>query len=104
MTEKWPLTRFSTRAGSAQYPFYVSSSFCLLSAVLVIFCLPHIGQDTIQHEDARFRAFLESKGWDTSQLGLLHDTEGLAEQVTDTGVATEKGGEKTTLGEAAPMV
>ena len=55
---------------SAQYPFYVSSSLCILSAALALFCLPHIGQDTITYEDARFRAYLESKGYDTRQLGL----------------------------------
>ncbi|RKU49260.1 hypothetical protein DL546_009672 [Coniochaeta pulveracea] len=55
---------------SAQYPFYVSSALCILSAALALFCLPHIGQDTIQKEDIRFRAYLESKGYDTRQLGL----------------------------------
>lgn len=55
---------------AAQYPFWVSSSLCVLSAALVLFCLPHIGQDTIQVEDARFRAFLEENGYDTRQLGL----------------------------------
>ncbi|KAK0628854.1 major facilitator superfamily domain-containing protein [Bombardia bombarda] len=55
---------------SAQYPFYVSSSLCILSAVLVVFLLPHIGQDTIEYEDARFRVFLEANGYDTRQLGL----------------------------------
>jgi MFS family permease len=55
---------------SAQYPFYVSSSLCIFSAVIVMF-LPHIGQDTITTEDIKFRAYLESKGWDTNQLGLL---------------------------------
>ncbi|KAJ9131307.1 MFS general substrate transporter [Coniochaeta hoffmannii] len=54
----------------AQYPFYVSSSLCVLSAALALFCLPHIGQDTITFEDARFRAYLESHGYDTRQLGL----------------------------------
>ncbi|PQE28837.1 major facilitator superfamily transporter protein [Rutstroemia sp. NJR-2017a BBW] len=55
---------------SAQYPFYVSSSLCILSAFLVLFCLPHIGQDTITTEDIKFREYLESRGWDTRQLGL----------------------------------
>ncbi|KAF7560036.1 hypothetical protein G7046_g4106 [Stylonectria norvegica] len=55
---------------SAQYPFWVASSLCLLSAAIAIFFIPHIGQDTIRHEDVRFRAYLESKGWDTAQLGL----------------------------------
>lgn len=56
---------------SAQYPFWVASSLCVLSAFLAVFCLPHIGQDTITTEDIKFRAYLESKGWDTRQLGLL---------------------------------
>lgn len=55
---------------SAQYPFYVSSSLCILSAGLTIFCLPHIGQETIQLEDRRYREYLESKGYDTRQMGL----------------------------------
>ena len=53
-----------------QYPFYVSSSLCLLSAALVYFFVPEIGQDTIAKEDADFRAHLESQGWDVRQLGL----------------------------------
>lgn len=53
----------------AQYPFYVSSSLCILSAALALFCIPHIGQDTVQVEDQRFRAYLESQGWDTRQMG-----------------------------------
>lgn len=55
---------------SAQYPFYVSSSLCIFSAALALFCLPHVGQDTITAEDKKFRAYLESKGWDTNQMGL----------------------------------
>jgi MFS family permease len=54
-----------------QNPFYVSSAFCVLSVILTLFCLPHIGQDTITLEDIRFREYLESHGWDTRQLGLL---------------------------------
>jgi len=56
---------------SAQYPFYVSSALCVLSGFLALFCLPHIGQDTITHEDIKFRAYLEGQGWDVNQLGLL---------------------------------
>lgn len=67
--------KYITQAGggnavaSAQYPFYVSSSLCILSAALTLFCLPHVGQDTIQKEDERFREYLEAHGWDTTQLG-----------------------------------
>ncbi|GAO19234.1 uncharacterized protein UV8b_00080 [Ustilaginoidea virens] len=55
---------------SAQYPFWVASSLCVLSAAVAWLFIPNIQQDTIAHEDARFRAFLESRGWDTAQLGL----------------------------------
>ena len=55
---------------SAQYPFWVSSSLCVLSAALVLFLLPNVGQDTITDEDKRFRAYLEANGYDTRQLGL----------------------------------
>ncbi|OBT60434.1 hypothetical protein VE03_10134 [Pseudogymnoascus sp. 23342-1-I1] len=54
----------------AQYPFWVASSLCVLSAFLALFCLPHIGQDTITLEDQKFRAYLESHGFDTRKLGL----------------------------------
>jgi len=55
---------------TAQYPFWVSSSLCILSGLLVLLFLPHVGQDTIAFEDARFRAYLEKHGYDTRQLGL----------------------------------
>ncbi|KAJ8122232.1 hypothetical protein ONZ43_g1523 [Nemania bipapillata] len=53
-----------------QYPFYVSSSLCILAAALAFFFLPHIGQDTITHEDEKFREYLTANGWDVRQLGL----------------------------------
>lgn len=56
---------------TAQYPFYVSSAFCVLMAALVLFGLPNIDQDTITKEDIKFREYLDSQGWDTNQLGLL---------------------------------
>lgn len=61
----------SDTVASAQYPFWVSSAFCMLMTAISIFALPHIDQDTITHEDIRFRKYLESNGWDTNQLGLL---------------------------------
>ncbi|KKK20295.1 MFS phospholipid transporter (Git1) [Aspergillus rambellii] len=53
-----------------QDPFYVSSALCMFSAFLAYFLLPQINQDTITHEDARFRAYLESEGYDTSTMGV----------------------------------
>jgi MFS family permease len=80
---------------AAQYPFWVSSSLCVLSAFLAIFCLPHIGQDTITKEDIRFRAYLESRGWDTRQMGLQKG-EALSER------SLELGEEKVVLAETSP--
>ncbi|KFX94887.1 hypothetical protein V490_04108 [Pseudogymnoascus sp. VKM F-3557] len=54
----------------AQYPFWVASSLCVFSAFLALFLLPHIGQDIITQEDLKFRAYLESHGFDTRQMGL----------------------------------
>ncbi|PPJ53339.1 hypothetical protein CBER1_00974 [Cercospora berteroae] len=51
-----------------QYPFFVASSLCFLSAILVYF-LPTVNQDTIEKEDIRFREYLEAHGFDTTQMG-----------------------------------
>lgn len=64
------MTAGSNATENAQYPFYVSSSLCILSAILVLVFIPEINQDTIQLEDERFRTYLESQGWDTRQMGL----------------------------------
>ncbi|KAI8631325.1 MFS general substrate transporter [Xylariaceae sp. FL1651] len=60
----------STDTAYYQYPFYVSSSLCILAAALAFFGLPHIGQDTITLEDEKFREYLTANGWDVRQLGL----------------------------------
>ena len=52
-----------------QYPFFVSSAFCIFTAFLAIFCLPHIGQDTIEEEDVRFKTHLIEHGYDVSTMG-----------------------------------
>lgn len=51
-----------------QYPFFVASSLCFLSAFLV-WCLPTINQDTIEKEDIKFREYLEAHGFDTTKMG-----------------------------------
>ena len=53
-----------------QLPFFVAGGLCALSAGIASFCLPDVGQDTIANEDVRFREYLKSEGWDTTQLGL----------------------------------
>jgi hypothetical protein len=50
-------------------PFFVASSLAFLAAGLVLL-LPHIGQDTIDQEDSKFREYLTANGYDTSKMGL----------------------------------
>jgi len=57
-----------------QYPFWVASSLCILSAFLAFFCLPEIGQDTIDYEDATFKSYLVEHDWDISRMGLAGAT------------------------------
>jgi hypothetical protein len=47
---------------SAQCPFWMSSSLCVVSAVVVVVGLPEIGQDMIAVEDGRFREFWRGMG------------------------------------------
>ncbi|RDW85631.1 MFS phospholipid transporter-like protein Git1 [Coleophoma crateriformis] len=88
----------SNTVATAQYPFYVSSSFCILMTFIAIFCIPNIGQDTITHEDIRFREYLEANGWDTNQLGLMKDETYPGRPTMDgPGTETVASGEKTSL-------
>ena len=50
-------------------PFFVASTLAFVAAGLVLL-LPHIGQDTIDQEDIRFREYLTANGYDTSSMGL----------------------------------
>ncbi|OQV04005.1 hypothetical protein CLAIMM_08959 [Cladophialophora immunda] len=52
-----------------QYPFWVSSSLCIFSAVVAFVGLPNVGQGMIEEEDERFKRYLEEHGYDTSKLG-----------------------------------
>lgn len=83
-----------TATEMGQYPFWVASSLALVSAALALFCLPHIGQDTIDFEDKRFRAYLEEHGYDTSTMGI----QGVGVSDSESQVGREKeviGAEKT---------
>lgn len=65
---------------AGQYPFFVSSSLCILSAFIALFLLPHIGQDTIDEEDRKFRAYLAEHGYDISQMGVQQSAEHIVGQ------------------------
>ncbi|KAL1596835.1 glycerophosphoinositol permease [Nothophoma quercina] len=70
----YALDAIQTAAGddkiaAGRNPFFVASALAFLAAGLVLL-LPHIGQDTIDDEDVRFRDYLRSNGYDTSKMGL----------------------------------
>lgn len=90
----WVFPRIQAAGGggtrSAQYPFWVASSLCVLSAIITLVFIPTVGQDTIGKEDERFRAYLEANGWDTAQLGV----DGKSAAETSEGAIVEKVVEK----------
>jgi len=58
-----------------QIPFYFSSGFCYVSAIIALVLLPNITQTFIEEEDDKFKAYLESKGYDTSTIGTHKEEE-----------------------------
>jgi MFS family permease len=57
------------KAKSGQYQFYVGASLSIIAAGLALF-LPELDQHVVQNEDLRFREYLESHGYDTTQMGI----------------------------------
>lgn len=57
-----------------QGPFWISSSLCLFSMCLALFCLPPLTQDAITDEDVKFRSYLQEHGFDTSLMGDASST------------------------------
>lgn len=58
----------SSTVKGGQYPFFVASSLCFVSAAIV-WLLPRIDQDTIEKEDRLFMEYLIKNGFDVSQMG-----------------------------------
>ncbi|KAK6438492.1 glycerophosphoinositol permease [Oleoguttula sp. CCFEE 5521] len=74
-----------TKAG--QYPFFISSAMCLLSAALCLGFLPEIGQSVIDEEDAKFKSYLAANGFDISKMGVAPSES--TENIVESGKATE---------------
>jgi hypothetical protein len=56
-----------------------------------VLLLPHIGQDTIDQEDIKFREYLLANGYDTSKMGLESANSISSDgEVGTTAVANEK--------------
>lgn len=76
-----------------QMPFYISSTLCIFSGLLVIFLCPSVGQDAINKEDSDFVEYLRVNGYDVSQLGSVvsrRDSEGSDVTDSDASVRKEK--------------
>ncbi|KAE8225809.1 hypothetical protein CF319_g1500 [Tilletia indica] len=52
-------------------PFYIGSGLALVSAAVVFFFIPNIGEDGMLKEDEEFKRYLEANGYDTSTMGSL---------------------------------
>lgn len=74
-----------------QGPFWISSSLCLFSAFLALFCLPPITQESVVNEDLKFREYLSANGFDTRLMGdeRLSSVDSVDRQVVET--VNEKG-------------
>jgi MFS family permease len=62
---------------AGQYPFFISSALCIVSAAIAFLLLPHIGQDTIDEEDVKFRAYLSENGYHVGQMGRTKQDSGI---------------------------
>lgn len=69
-------------------PFYISSSLCLLAAILTLFFCPPVGQDVVEKEDKLFVEYLESTGYDIGQLGSVTEVDSSVE--SEVGVIKEE--------------
>lgn len=76
---------------AGQDPFWVASTLALFAAALAWFCLPAVGQDTIDEEDVKFRAYLEENGYDTGKMGLGGLGQPAPERVAEEGKGVEVG-------------
>ncbi|KAK0223185.1 MFS Git1p-related glycerophosphoinositol and glycerophosphocholine permease [Armillaria fumosa] len=56
-------------------PFWVGSGLAVLSAIVTYLFIKPLSHDGMVQEDIAFRQYLESKGYDTSQMGLGGETE-----------------------------
>lgn len=51
-------------------PFWIGSGLAILSALITLFFIRPLTHDGMAEEDRKFREYLESNGYDTSQMGL----------------------------------
>lgn len=81
----WVFPVIQRRLGEIKGPVYISSGLCFFSAFLAIFFCPSVSQDCIEEEDQAFLAYLESNGYDITQLGdrgVVEDVESSASNIS----------------------
>jgi MFS family permease len=61
-------------------PFLVGSGLAILSAIITFLFVVPLTRDGVAKEDSDFRAYLESHGFDTSQMGLIESDESMTFQ------------------------
>ncbi|ODV59561.1 Git1p [Ascoidea rubescens DSM 1968] len=52
-----------------QAPYWVASSLCLVSAILILFFLPSVDPDVMKEEDKNFLEYLKASGFEINLLG-----------------------------------
>jgi hypothetical protein len=70
---------FDHKVKRGQIPVIIASVFAIVSALMAWFLLPECGQDAIEEEDQRFKAYLAANGYDTSAMGLAAATSDVAD-------------------------
>ncbi|KAK0485179.1 MFS Git1p-related glycerophosphoinositol and glycerophosphocholine permease, partial [Armillaria novae-zelandiae] len=70
-------------------PFWVGSGLAILSAIVTYLFIKPLSHDGMVQEDIAFRQYLESRGYDTSQMGLGGETE-ISSDTAETAEEDEK--------------
>jgi len=64
-------------------PFWIGSGLAILSAIVTYFFIQPLDHDGMAKEDALFREYLESHGFDTSGMGFPEATESSASSIPE---------------------
>ncbi|KAI9508538.1 major facilitator superfamily domain-containing protein [Russula earlei] len=54
-------------------PFWIGSGLAIFSALVTLFFIRPLSHDGLVEEDAKFREYLESHGYDTSKMGFVEE-------------------------------
>ncbi|PVH74693.1 MFS general substrate transporter [Cadophora sp. DSE1049] len=63
------LAGYEDKVRGQQVLFLIASAICTVGALVVWFMIPN-HNETLEQEDAEFKAYLEENNWDTSEMGF----------------------------------